>query len=263
MNGVANKIHATAIVDPSVRLADEVEIGPYCIIGAGVAVGSRTRFMAHVFVEGVTTIGEDNVFFPYSTVGVASQDKKYHGEQCALEIGDRNTVREFVSIHRGTLGGGGVTRIGSDNWIMTQVHIAHDAQIGNQTILSHAATIGGHVTIGDWAVMSGGSAVHQFCRIGKHAIVGGYSVITQDVLPYSTSVSPRDNKVFGANAVGLERRGYSTAIIESLQKSFRLLTRAGLNTSQAIERIKSEVEPCPEVDEVIEFIRTAERGFIK
>jgi UDP-N-acetylglucosamine acyltransferase len=263
MKGVVTKIHATAIVDPSVRLADDVEVGPYCMIGAGVTVGARSRLMAHVFVEGMTTIGEDNVFFPYTTVGVASQDKKYHGEQCALEIGDRNTVREFVSIHRGTAGGGGVTRIGNDNWIMTQVHIAHDAQIGNQTILSHAATIGGHVTIGDWAVMSGGSAVHQFCRIGKHAIVGGYSVITQDVLPYSTSVSPRDNKVFGANAVGLERRGYSTVVIESLQKSFRLLTRAGLNTSQAIERIEAEVEPCPEVDEVIEFIRTAERGFIK
>lgn len=257
------KIHPTAIVDPSVRLADDVEVGPYCILGPDITAGARTRFVAHVFVEGITTIGEDNVFFPYSTVGVASQDKKYHGERCALEIGSRNTVREFVSIHRGTVGGGGVTRIGDDNWIMTQVHIAHDVQIGNQTILSHAATIGGHVTIGDWAVLSGGSAVHQFCRIGKHAIVGGYSVITQDVLPYSTSVSPRDNKIFGANAVGLERRGYPTPVIESLQKSFRLLTRAGLNTTQAIERIRAEVAPCPEVDEVIEFIRTAERGFIK
>jgi len=257
------KIHATAIVDPSVQLAEGVEVGPYCIIGAGVTVGRRTRFVAHVFVEGVTAIGEDNVFFPYSTIGVASQDKKYHGEECSTVIGNRNMVREFVSIHRGTEGGGGVTRIGNDNWIMTQVHIAHDVLIGNQTILSHAATIGGHVAIGDWAVLSGGCAVHQFCRVGQHSIIGGYSVITQDVLPYSTTVSTRDNKVFGANSVGLERRGYSTAVIESLQKSFRLLTRAGLNTTQAIERIRNEVEPCPEVDEVIEFIRTAERGFIK
>ena len=257
------KIHATAIVDPSAQLAEDVEVGPYCMIGAGVTVAARTRFMAHVFVEGITQIGEDNTFFPYSTIGVASQDKKYHGEQCNTQIGDRNTVREFVSIHRGTVGGGGVTRIGDDNWIMTQVHIAHDVQIGNEIILSHAATIGGHVTIGDWAVMSGGCAVHQFCRIGKHSIVGGYSVITQDVLPYSTTVSPRDNKVFGANGVGLERRGYSAAVVESLQNAFRLLTRAGLNTTQAIDRIKAEVEPCAEVDEVIEFIRTAERGFIK
>ena len=257
------KIHLTAIVDVGARLAEDVEVGPYCVIGADVTAGARTRFMAHVFVEGIAAIGEDNVFFPYSTIGVASQDKKYQGERCNTHIGDRNTIREFVSIHRGTAGGGGVTRIGNDNWIMTQVHIAHDVQIGNQTILSHAATIGGHVEIGDWAVLSGGCAVHQFCRIGKHAIVGGYSVITQDVLPYSTTVSPRDNKVFGANAVGLERRGYSTAVVESLQKSFRLLTRAGLNTSQAIERIKAEVEPCAEVDEVIEFIRTAGRGFIK
>lgn len=257
------KIHATAIVDPSARLAADVEVGPYCIIGADVTVGAGTRFVAHVFVEGIATIGEENIFFPYATVGVASQDKKYHGERCHTQIGDRNTIREFVSIHRGTEGGGGFTRIGNDNWIMTQVHIAHDVQIGDQTILSHAATIGGHVTIGDWAVMSGGCAVHQFCRIGKHAIVGGYSVITQDVLPYSTTVSPRDNKVFGANSVGLERRGYSAAVIESLQKSFRLLTRAGLNTTQAIERIRAEVLACAEVDEVIEFIGTAGRGFIK
>ena len=257
------KIHPTAIVDPAARLAEDVEAGPYCVIGPDVTVCARTRFMAHVFVEGITVIGEDNVFFPYSTIGVASQDKKYHGERCRTHIGDRNTIREFVSIHRGTAGGGGVTRIGDDNWIMTQVHIAHDVQIGNQTILSHAATIGGHVEIGDWAVMSGGCAVHQFCRIGKHSIVGGYSVITQDVLPYSTTVSPRDNKVFGANAIGLERRGYPPRVIESLQKSFRFLTRTGLNTTQAIERIKSEVEHCSEVDEVIEFIRTAERGFIK
>jgi UDP-N-acetylglucosamine acyltransferase len=257
------KIHPTAIVDPSARLADDIEIGPYCVIGSDVTIGARTKLMAHVFVEGMTVIGDDNVFYPYSTIGVASQDKKYHGERCETHIGDRNTIREFVSIHRGTEGGGRATRIGSDNWIMTQVHIAHDVQIGDQTILSHAATIGGHVTIGDWAVLSGGCAVHQFCRVGKHAIVGGFSVITQDVLPYSTTVNPRDTKVFGANAVGLERRGYSAAVVESLQKSFRLLTRAGLNTTQAIERIQSEVAPCAEVDEVIEFIRTAERGFIK
>lgn len=256
-------IHPTAIVDPSAKIGDGVEIGPYCIVGADVSIGARTRLLAHVFVEGVTSIGEENVIYPYSTIGVASQDKKYHGERCETQIGDRNTIREFVSIHRGTEGGGRVTRIGNDNWIMTQVHIAHDVQIGNQTILSHAATIGGHVTIGDFAVMSGGCAVHQFCRVGKHAIVGGYSVVTQDVLPYSTTVSPRDVKVFGANAVGLERRGYTTEVIESLQKSFRLLTRAGLNTSQAIDRIRAEVAPCAEVDEVIEFIRTAERGFIK
>lgn len=256
-------IHPTAIVDPSAKIGDGVEIGPYCIVGADVSIGARTRLLAHVFIEGVTSIGEENVIYPYSTIGVASQDKKYHGERCETQIGDRNTIREFVSVHRGTEGGGRVTRIGNDNWIMTQVHIAHDVQIGNQTILSHAATIGGHVTIGDFAVMSGGCAVHQFCRVGKHAIVGGYSVVTQDVLPYSTTVSPRDVKVFGANAVGLERRGYTTEVIESLQKSFRLLTRAGLNTSQAIDRIRAEVAPCAEVDEVIEFIRTAERGFIK
>ena len=219
--------------------------------------------MAHVYLEGPTWIGEDNIFFPFSTVGVASQDLKYQGERAETRIGSRNKIREFVTIHRGTEGGGGVTSIGDDNLLMAYVHIAHDARIGNHTILANAATIGGHVTVGDWVVVAALSGVHQFCRIGRHAMVGGGSVVTQDVLPFSMTVSERPVRVFGANKTGLERRDFPSTTIDNLQKTFRLLTRAGLNTSQAVERIRQEIPSCPEVDEVLAFIQASERGVIK
>jgi UDP-N-acetylglucosamine acyltransferase len=256
-------IHPTAIVDPSARVAESAEIGPYCIIGADVEIGARTRLMAHVFTEGPLTIGEDNVFFPYSTVGVAPQDLKYHGERSATRIGHRNKIREFVNIHRGTEGGGMITSIGDDNLLMVQVHVAHDVRIGSHVVLSHAATMGGHVTVGDWAVIGAATGVHQFCRVGRHAIIGGYSVITRDVLPFSNTVTDREAKVFGENANGLKRRDFSSESIDGLHKAFRLLTRGGLNTTQAVERIAAEVAPLPEVEELLAFIRTSERGFIK
>lgn len=256
-------IHPTAIVDPQARIADDTEIGPYCVIGAGVEIGCRTRLMAHVYMEGETTIGEDNIFFPYSTVGVASQDLKYKGEAAVTRIGHRNKIREFVTIHRGTQGGGLVTSIGSDNLLMAYVHVAHDVRIGDHTILGNAATLGGHVTVDDWAGIEAFSGVHQFCRIGKHAFVGGYSVITQDVLPYSLTVTPRESKVFGENRVGLERRSFSKDAIETLHKAFRVLSKSGLNTTQAVERIHNEVDATPEVQDLLRFIASAERGFIK
>jgi UDP-N-acetylglucosamine acyltransferase len=256
-------IHPTALVDPKSQIAETAEIGPYCIIGAEVEIGAGTRLMAHVYVEGPTVIGEDNLFYPYSSVGVASQDLKYQGERAETRIGHRNRIREFVTIHRGTQGGGLLTAIGSDNLLMAYAHIAHDAAIGDHVILVNGVTLAGHVTIGDWAELSAFTGVHQFCRIGRHAFVGPHTVITQDVLPYSLTVSERDVKVFGANRVGLERRGFDKASIEALQTSFRLLTRAGLNTTQAIERIRVEVSPSPEVEEVIEFIRESARGVTK
>lgn len=256
-------IHPTAIVDPAARVDESAEIGPYSIVGADVSIGARTRLVAQVFMEGPLDIGEDNVFFPYSTVGVAPQDLKYKGERSRTSIGDRNKIREFATIHRGTEGGGMLTSIGDDNLLMAYVHVAHDTHVGAHTVIGHAATLGGHVMVGDWAVVSAGSAVHQFCRVGRHAIVGGYSVITQDVLPFSTTVSERESKVFGANAVGLERRGFSPESIDALHKTLRLLTRAGLNTSQAIERILAEVPPTPEIAELLEFIAQSERGFVK
>ena len=255
--------HPTAIIDPKARIAESAEIGPYCVVGADVEIGARTRLMANVYLEGRTSIGDDNLFYPYTTVGVAPQDLKYKGEVSETRIGSRNKIREFVTIHRGTQGGGMITRIGDDILLMAYVHVAHDASIGNGVIMGNAATLAGHVTVGDHAVIEAFSGVHQFCRIGRHAFVGGYSVITQDVLPFSSTVSERETRIFGANRVGLERRGFVTETIEQLQTTFRLLTRAGLNTSQAIERIRAEVPSSPELEELIEFIRSGKRGFVK
>ena len=256
-------IHPTAMIDPQARIASSAEIGPYCIIGAEVEIGERTRLMANVYAEGPTRIGEDNIFYPFSTVGVASQDLKYRGERAETIIGNRNRIREFVTIHRGTEGGGRITRIGDDNLIMAYSHIAHDVQIGSRCVLANGATCGGHVVIGDWAVIGAFTGLHQFCRVGRHAIVGGYSVITQDVMPFSNTTTPRESKSYGANKIGLERRGFSAEVVDALNKALRLLTRGKLNTSQAIERIRAEVPPCAEVDELIEFIQSSERGVIK
>jgi UDP-N-acetylglucosamine acyltransferase len=256
-------IHRTAIIDPNARIAESAEIGPYCIIGPEVEIGAGTQLMANIYLEGPTWIGQDNIFYPFSSIGVAPQDLKYKGERSETRIGDRNKIREFVTIQRGTEGGGLVTRIGDDNLLMVYVHVAHDARIGNHTILSNAVTFAGHVTVEDWAVIGAFSGVHQFCRVGRHAMIGGYSVITQDVLPFSITVSSREVKVFGENKVGLERRGFNPQAIDALHKAFRLLTKAGLNTSQALERIGSEIEPTPEIQELLAFMRASERGFVK
>jgi UDP-N-acetylglucosamine acyltransferase len=256
-------IHPTAIVDAKARIADSAEIGPYCIVGADVEIGARTCLKAHIYLDGPTWIGEDNVLFPYSTVGVASQDLKYKGERAETRIGHRNQIREFVTIHRGTQGGGLLTCLGSDNLLMTYAHLGHDARIGDHVILGASVGLAGHVTIEDWADVSPFSGVHQFCRIGRHAFIGPYTVVKQDVLPYSLTSAKPEASVFGANSIGLERRGFSTGVIEALQTSFRLLARSQLNTSQALERIRAEVPACKEVDELLEFIRGSERGFIK
>ena len=256
-------IHPTAIVDAGARIDASAEIGPYCIVGAEVEIGARTRLMANIYLEGPTWIGADNIFFPYSSIGVASQDLKYRGERAETRIGDRNRIREFVTINRGTEGGGLLTSIGSDNLLMAYCHVAHDAHIGDHVILVNGATLGGHVTVGDWVEISAYTAVHQFCRVGQHAFVGSHSAVVQDVLPYSTTVGEREMRVFGANRVGLERRGFPKPAIESLQTAFRLLTRAQLNTSQAVERIRADVPQSPEVEALLEFIRTSPRGVIK
>ncbi|HEY1185038.1 MAG TPA: acyl-ACP--UDP-N-acetylglucosamine O-acyltransferase [Bryobacteraceae bacterium] len=256
-------IHPTAIVDARARVAESADIGPYCVVGPEVEIGARTRLMANIYLEGPTWIGEDNVFFPYSTVGVASQDLKYKGERAETRIGHRNRIREFVTIHRGTAGGGLVTTIGSDNLIMVQAHVAHDVRIGDHVILGNSVGVAGHVIIEDWVDVSPYSGIHQFCRIGRHAFIGPYSVIKQDVLPYSLTSHKPESAVFGANSIGLERRGFDKATVEALQTAFRLLTRAGLNTSQAIDRIRAEVPALSEIEELIAFIRASQRGIIK
>jgi UDP-N-acetylglucosamine acyltransferase len=256
-------VHPTAIVDPAARIHPTAEIGPFCVIGPEVEIGARTRLMANLFLEGPTTIGEDNIFFPYATVGVASQDLKYQGERAFTRIGNRNKIREFVTIHRGTAGGGLETTIGDDCLIMTCAHVAHDCRLGNHVILGNSVGLAGHVTVEDWADVSPFSGVHQFCRIGRHAFVGPYSVIKQDVMPFSLTSFQPEVQVYGANAIGLSRRGFEKPVIEALQTALRLFTRSGLNTSQAVERIRHEVPACAEVDELLQFIASSERGVLK
>lgn len=256
-------IHATAIVDAAARIGPEADIGPFCIVGAEVEIGARTRLMGHIYVEGPTVIGEDNVFFPYSTVGVASQDLKYKGERAETRIGHRNRIREFVTIHRGTEGGGRITSLGDGNLVMAYSHIAHDCRIGNGTVLSNGATLGGHVIVEDHARIGAFTGIHQFCRIGAHAMIGGYSVVTRDVLPYALVSEERDAKLYRANAVGLERSGFSAETINHLNKAFRFLRGGELNTQQAVERMRAEIPACPEIERLIGFIESSERGFIK
>jgi UDP-N-acetylglucosamine acyltransferase len=256
-------IHPTAIINSQAEISPDAEIGPYCIIGPHVFIGPRTRLIANVYLEGKLTIGEDNMFFPFVSCGVAPQDKKYRGETSETRIGNRNSIREFVTIHRGTEGGGLITSIGDDNLLMAYVHVAHDVIVHNCTILANGVTFAGHVTVEDCANIGGLSAIHQFCRIGRHAIIGSRSVIKQDVLPYSTTASDHDIHVYGANRVGLERNGFGPESIEPLQNAFRILTRAGLNTSQAVARIEEEVPQTDQVRELIDFIQSSQRGFIK
>ena len=256
-------IHPTAIIDPKAEISSEAEIGPYCVIGPGVTIGARTRLLAHVYLEGKLTIGEDNVFYPYCSCGVTPQDKKYKGEASEARIGNCNSIREFVTIHRGTEGGGMITSIGDENLLMAYVHVAHDVVIHNHTILANSVTFAGHVVVEDYANVGGLSAIHQFVRIGRHAMIGSYSVIKQNVLPYSITASDHKVEVYGANRIGLERAGYSPDAIETLQNAFRLLTRSGLNTSQALAKMEQEIPQTDEVNNLLHFIHNSPRGFIK
>jgi UDP-N-acetylglucosamine acyltransferase len=256
-------IHPTAIIDPDADISREAEIGPYCIIGSGVTIGARTRLLAHVYLEGKLTIGKDNIFYPYCSCGVTPQDKKYKGEPSETRIGDGNSIREFVTINRGTEGGGMLTSIGDGNLIMAYVHVAHDVIIHNRTIIGNGVTFAGHIIVEDYANISGLTAIHHFCRIGRHAMVGSRSVIKQDVLPYSITAANHEVEVYGANRIGLERTGYSNESVENLQNAFRILTRSGLNTTQALARIEEEVPQTDEVKTLLSFIRGSQRGFVK
>jgi len=255
-------IHPTAIVSPEAELAEDVMVGPYCRIGDRVKVGKGCRFESHVVVEGPTTIGESNQFYPFGTIGLQPQDLKFRGEDTYLIVGDHNIFREYVNVHRGTKGGGGQTLIGNHNFLMAYVHVGHDSKLGNHIILANAATLAGHVTIEDHATVGAFSGVHQFCRVGTHGYVGGYSVVTKDVLPYSKTVSERDTHAYGPNVIGLERKGFSSEQIRDIKTAFRLLLQSKLNTTQAVESIKAKVQS-PEVQVILDFIQTAERGVIK
>jgi UDP-N-acetylglucosamine acyltransferase len=259
---LAPMIHSTAIVSPESRVSADVEIGPYCRIGDRVTIGSGCRLESHVIIEGPTTIGDDNHFFPFSTIGLQPQDLKFHGEDTFLTIGSHNVIREYVNIHRGTKGGGGHTRIGDHNFLMVAAHVAHDCILGNYIIMANAATLAGHVIVEDHVTIGAYSGVHQFCRIGTHGYVGGYTVITKDVLPYSKTVSDRNTQAFGVNALGLERKGFSPEQIQRIKSAFRLLLQSKLNTSQAVEAIRNQSDS-PEVSILVDFIESSQRGVIK
>lgn len=255
-------IHESAIVSPQAKIGKDCYIGAYSTVGSSVVFGDRVCLESHVVISGRTRIGDDTRIFPFVSIGLAPQDLKYGGEETATKIGKRNQIREFVTVHRGTQGGGGVTQIGDDNLLMAQAHVAHDCQIGNEVIMANAATLAGHVEIADRANIGAYSGVHQFCRIGFEAFVGGYSVIVKDALPFAVSQG-NHAKCYGLNRVGLKRRGYSKAAIEKLHHAFHLLLNSKLNTSQALEKIKTDVKDCDEVDLLIDFIETSKRGVVK
>ncbi|HWY22293.1 MAG TPA: acyl-ACP--UDP-N-acetylglucosamine O-acyltransferase [Candidatus Acidoferrum sp.] len=256
-------VHPTAIIDPHATVPSSCEVGPYCVIGAGVELGGGCRLVSHVAIEGPTRIGSDNAFFPFSAIGMAPQDVSYRGEPTRLEIGDHNEIRECVTITRGTVKGGGLTKVGSHTLIMAYAHVGHDSVIGDHCMLVNGATLGGHVIVEEWAVVGALCPVHQFVRIGAHAYVGGGTTITQDVLPFSMTSAARDTHAYGMNRVGLERRGFSQERIRKIHHAYKTLLASKLNTSQALEKLKSEPDRGEDVDMLIRFIEASERGIIK
>ncbi len=255
-------IHPTAIVNAGAKIGADCYIGAFCIVGDEVILGEKVRLESHVVVDGKTSIGDETRVFPFVSIGLAPQDLKYKGEPTATEIGRRNHIREFVTIHRGTSGGGGLTKIGDDNLLMAQAHVAHDCQIGSEVIMANAATLAGHVEIADRANVGAYSGVHQFCRVGREAFVGGYSVVVKDALPFAISQG-NHAKCYGLNRLGMKRRGYSKETIEKLHRAYHLLLSSKLNTSQAVEKMKEEITDCAEVDYLIEFIESSKRGVVK
>lgn len=256
-------VHPTTIIDPSARIAASCKIGPYCVIGAEVELGDNCELLSHVNIDGPTKIGDRNRFFPFSAIGLEPQDVSFTGERTYLEIGNDNTIREYVTINRGTAKGGGVTRIGNHVLIMAYSHIGHDSVIGDHAMLVNGATLAGHVTVEEWAVVGALCPVHQYVRIGAHSYVGGGTTITQDVLPFSMTSASRDTHAYGLNKVGLQRRGFSPERIRKLHHAYKTLLASKLNTTQALEKLKAETDHGADVDLLIRFIEESDRGVIK
>jgi UDP-N-acetylglucosamine acyltransferase len=259
----ATDIDPTALVAPTAVIGEGTTIGPHATIGPHVRIGANCRVGASAVIDGPTEIGDDTEVFPFASIGQIPQDLKFRGEETRLVIGRRNIFREFVTINRGTRGGGGVTSIGDRNVFMAYVHVAHDCHVGDDTIFGPHATLGGHVAVDDFANISAGSAVHQFCRVGRHAFIGGYSVVTKDALPFAKTVGSRPARIFGLNVIGLERRGFQPAVIAKLKRSFRYLLQSKLNTTSALGQIERDRSlSCEDVQHLVEFIRTSRRGVI-
>jgi UDP-N-acetylglucosamine acyltransferase len=256
-------IDPSAIVHPRAQIGAGTTVGPHVTIGPHVRIGANCRIGASSIIDGWTEIGDDNEIYPFASIGQIPQDLKFRGEETRLVIGQRNIIREFVTVHRGTRGGGGLTSIGDRNVFMAYVHIAHDCHVGSDTIFGNMATLGGHVHVEDFANVSAGSGVHQFCRVGRHAFIGGYSVVTKDALPFARTVGSRPARIFGVNIIGLVRRGFSPDVVAKLKRSFRYLLQSKLNTTSALQQIQQDRSlACPEVQYIIEFIRTSQRGVI-
>ncbi len=255
-------IHSTAIVSPRAELGREVSIGAYSVIGDEVELGDRVTIGNHVVVEGPTRIGRATRVFPFAYIGGPPQDLKYKGERSSLVIGERNTIREHVTMNRGTAGGGGITSVGDDNLFMAQAHIAHDCHVGSGNVFANCATLAGHVEVADHTTIGAFSGVHQFVRVGAYAFVGGYSVVVKDPLPYALSVG-NHARCYDVNTLGLRREGFSRDTIRTLERAFFLLLSSKLNTTQALERIRAEMSGIPEIDYLADFIATSKRGVIK
>jgi UDP-N-acetylglucosamine acyltransferase len=256
-------IHPTAIVDPSAKIPASCSIGPYCVVGEDVEMGENCQLLSHVVVGGPTRMGSDNQIHSFAVVGGDPQDVTYHGERTRLEIGARNIIREYVTISRGTAKGTGVTCVGNNVLIMAYTHIGHDSVIGDHSMLINGATLAGHVTVEEWAVVGALCPVHQYVRIGAHSYIGGGTTITQDVLPYSMTSAERDTHAFMLNKIGLQRRGFTPERIKKLHHAYKVLLASKLNTSQALEKLRSQGELGDDVELLVRFIETSQRGIIK
>jgi UDP-N-acetylglucosamine acyltransferase len=254
--------HPTAIISPEADLAGDVSVGPYAIIGSKVSLGPGCSVGAHAVLQGRARLGARCRILPFASIGSDPQDLKFKGEETDLIIGSDNTFREFVTINRGTAAGGGVTTIGDGNFFMAYAHVAHDCHVGSQTIFANAATLAGHVDVEDFATVGAFSGVHQFCRVGRYAFIGGYTVVTQDALPFVKTVGNRA-EAFGINTIGLERRGFAPELIQALKKAYRLLLQSKLQTAQAIEKIEAELPQFEECRYLVSFVRSSTRGIVR
>jgi UDP-N-acetylglucosamine acyltransferase len=259
----SREIHPQAVVASSAKLGESVRVGAYAVVGESVALGDGCIVNAHSQVLGPSRFGKNNVFHSFCVVGGDPQDYTFDGEHTELTVGDKNIFREYVTVSRGTKKGGGVTRIGNSNFFLAYSHIGHDCQVGNHTLFVNGATLAGHVTVDDYATIGAFSPVHQFCRIGRYAYIGASTVITQDVTPFSKVVTQRETNSYGINSIGLERKGFSEERLKVLKAAYRLLLRSKLNTSQAVEEMKKSLGSSADVQELIQFIESAERGIVK
>ena len=257
------QIHAQAVFSPEAKLGKGVQVGAFAVVGSGVELGEGCVLREHAVVLGPSKFGARNVFHPFTVIGGDPQDYTYRGERVALVAGDGNIFREYVTISRGTIKGGGTTRIGNENFFLAYSHVGHDCQVGNNTLFVNGATLAGHVTVQDYVTIGAFCPVHQFCRLGRYAYIGASTVITQDVLPFSLVVTERETKCFGPNTIGLERKGFSAERIKTLQRAFQVLLRSKKNTSQALAEIRKTWGDSADVKELMEFVEKAERGIVK